>query len=514
VRRLGALLLQLLSQFVPNLFQAERLGGIMFKRFLLALWILILIPVCSHADPTFKSAMVKIYTVSSFPDYATPWNKEGPQSFSGSGVVIEGDRILTNAHVVSYETFLQVRSHGQAKKYDAYVLAVSHEADLAVLGVKDAAFFEGIAPIEIGGLPELQEPVVVCGFPTGGDTMSMTTGIVSRIENQTYIHSFMDMLAIQVDAAINPGNSGGPALSDDGLIVGVAMQTQEQADNISYLIPTPVIQHFLLDIDDGNFDGVPELGIYCQPTENNALQEKLGMSPEMTGVLVNRVAPETAADGVLNEGDVILKIDEFDIASDGTIEFRPQERTMFNYAAQRKQIGELISLEILREGKIKSVPMTLEHKIGTHRLVKIENDKQPTYYIYGGMVFNPLTINYLECWGDNWWNDAPKTLLSHLQQNWKKPKLQEIVVLNRVLPIEENVGYHDINDVQVVSINGKIIERMKDVVEILKHNSSEYVDIMTAKGSHIILKSKDGLKAKDSIKTVYDIKSDISGDLL
>ena len=135
--------------------------------------------------------------------------------------------------------------------------------------------------------------------------------------------------------------------------------------------------------------------------------------------------------------------------------------------------------------------MILEHKIGTHRLVRIENDKQPTYYIYGGMVFNPLTINYLECWGGNWWDEAPKALLSHLQRNWKKPGQEEIVVLNRVLPIEENVGYHDINDVQVVSINGKNITRMKDVVEIIDHNTTEYVDILTAKGSHIILKSKD-----------------------
>jgi S1-C subfamily serine protease len=486
----------------------------MLKKSLLVLGILFIIPVCAQADSGFKSAMVKIFTVSSFPDYTAPWNKEGPQSFSGSGVVIEGNRILTNAHVVSYETFLQVRSHGKAKKYDAFVLAVSHEADLAVLGVKDTTFFDGIEPIAVGGLPELQEPVVVCGFPTGGDTMSMTTGVVSRIENQTYIHSFMDMLAIQVDAAINPGNSGGPALSEDGRIVGVAMQTQQQADNISYLIPTPVIKHFLLDIDDGNFDGVPELGIFCQPTENKALQEKLGMSPEMTGVLVNRVVPETAAAAVVNEGDVILRIDEFDVASDATIEFRPQERTRFNFAAQRKQIGESISLEILRDGNVQNVSMILGHRIGTHSLVKIEQDKQPTFYIYGGIVFNPLTINYLECWGSNWWNEAPKALLSHLQQNWKQPQLQEIVVLNRVLPIEENVGYHNINDVQVISINGRNISRMKDVVDILGKNTDEYVDILTAKGSHIILKSQDGLKAKDAIKAVYDIKSDISDDLL
>ena len=209
-----------------------------------------------------------------------------------------------------------------------------------------------------------------------------------------------------------------------------------------------------------------------------------------------------------------MTIDEFDVASDGTIEFRPQERTIFNFAAQRKQIGESVTFEILRDGNIRSISMILEHKIGTHRLVRIENDKQPTYYIYGGMVFNPLTINYLECWGDNWWDEAPKALLSHLQRNWKKPGLEEIVVLNRVLPIEENVGYHDINDVQVVSINGKNIARMKDMVEILNHNATEYVDILTAKGSHIILKSKDRTNAKNSIKTMYDIKSDISGDLL
>lgn len=486
----------------------------MLRKSLFVLAILVLTPVRAQADPDFKPAMVKIFTVSSYPDYAAPWNKEGPQSFSGSGVVIEGNRILTNAHVVSYQTYLQVRSHGKARKYDAFVLAVSHEADLAVLGVKDPAFFDGIAPIAIGGLPELQEPVVVCGFPTGGDTMSMTTGVVSRIENQTYIHSLMDMLAIQVDAAINPGNSGGPALSEDGRIVGVAMQIQEEADNIAYLIPTPVIDHFLVDIDDGQLDGVPELGIFCQPTENSALQEILGMSPEMTGVLVNRVVPDTAAAAVLEEGDVILRIDAFDVASDATIAFRPHERTRFNYAAQCKQIGEPISFDILRRGEVRTVSMILGHRIGTHSLVRIEQDKPPTYYIYGGIVFNPLTINYLACWGSNWWNDAPKALLSHLQRNWKQPELQEIVVLNRVLPIEANVGYHDIADVQVVSINGRKIRRMQDVVDILGGNTAEYVDILTAKGSHIILKSQDGRKAKEAIQTAYDINADISDDLL
>ncbi|MGF3555330.1 MAG: S1C family serine protease, partial [Thermoplasmatota archaeon] len=159
-----------------------------------------------------SDAIVKVYAVSDPPDYLNPWNMMGPSSVTGSGAIIEGNRILTNAHVVSDLTFLQVRRYGDTQRYPARLLAISHQCDLALITVDDPHFFQGIEPLIIGDLPATNQEVLVYGFPMGGDTLSITKGVVSRIEHQPYVHSSISLLAGQIDAAINPGNSGGPVI--------------------------------------------------------------------------------------------------------------------------------------------------------------------------------------------------------------------------------------------------------------------------------------------------------------
>jgi len=191
------------------------------KNIIIVWAVLMMLPLMgtAQADRT-ENAMVKIYTIQSNPDYINPWNLEQPQMISGSGCIIDNQRILTNAHVVSNQTFVQVRAYGESRKFDAYVLYVSHNADLAILTTKEPAFFDDKPHLTLGDLPIIQQPVAVYGFPEGGDTLSITAGVVSRVEHSWYAHSFQQLLAIQVDAAVNDGNSGGPVLAD-GKIIGL-----------------------------------------------------------------------------------------------------------------------------------------------------------------------------------------------------------------------------------------------------------------------------------------------------
>ena len=152
-------------------------------------------------------------------------------SATGSGAIIGGKRILTNAHVVANHTFIEVERYGQRKRYIDKVKFISHQADLALLEVEDEAFFDGVVPLTFGGLPQIEQKVVVYGYPMAGSILSATMGVVSRIEHHRYSHSGEKFLAIQVDAAVNPGNSGGPALSD-GKIVGVVMHVIKRSQNI------------------------------------------------------------------------------------------------------------------------------------------------------------------------------------------------------------------------------------------------------------------------------------------
>lgn len=132
---------------------------------------------------------------------------------------------------MQYGSIIQLRKRGDDTKWVAELLAYGPECDLAVLTVRDERFWEGLQPIEFGELPALLDDVSVVGYPIGGESLSVTAGVVSRIELQEYAQGGETLLAIQIDAAINSGNSGGPVINEDDQLVGVAFQSLATLDS-------------------------------------------------------------------------------------------------------------------------------------------------------------------------------------------------------------------------------------------------------------------------------------------
>lgn len=461
-----------------------------------------------------SDAIVKVYAVSDPPDYLNPWNMMGPSSVTGSGAVIEGNRILTNAHVVSDLTFLQVRRYGDTQRYPARLLAISHQCDLALITVDDPSFFQGIDPLPTGDLPATNQEVLVYGFPMGGDTLSITKGVVSRIEHQPYVHSSITLLAGQIDAAINPGNSGGPVIVD-GKIVGVVMQGIPSSQNIGYMVPAPIIKHFFEDLSDEQLDGFPNLGVYMQYMENPDIREKYTMPVNITGVLVNQVIPGSSADGIIQPGDVILSIDDSPIANDGTVEFRAKERTNLAYIVQKHQIGDDLNLKILRNGKVQNLSVNLSSSYEKNWLIPYEQyETLPTYYIYGGLVFSPLSINLFNIWGSSWFNNAPKELVALLANNIPTVEGEQVIILLRVLPASVNDGYQNYAPWIVKKVNGKVVLNMKELVQAIESNeSNSFIILENNSNQQIVLNREKVKQANPQILATYKIREDRSLDL-
>jgi len=456
------------------------------------------LPCISIAKIDERDSMVKIYSVQNEPDYDNPWNMSGPESSSGSGCVIQGNRILTNAHVVSDQTFIQVRQHGQAKKYQARVVAVSHEADLALLTVDEPSFFSEVKSLQIGTLPEVQQEVVVYGFPEGGDSLSTTKGVISRIEHHKYVHSRLELLAAQLDAAINSGNSGGPVIVGNR-IVGVVMQSREKSENIGYMIPVPVIKHFLIDLEDGKYDGFPVLGVSFQHLENDSLRAMNGMRDEQTGALVVSTVPGTPAYGNLFPGDVILSVDGHQVANDCTVEFRRNDRTHLKYYVQQHQIGEELNLNIHRTGHEKSINLTLNRTWENNRLVPmLRYDVPPTYYVYGGLVFCPLTLNYILTWGDDWAEYAPYNLLNYYKYGKNNQVGEEVVIIIKALLSDVNNGYEDFIDKRIVQVNGKNILNLRELISIVESDSEKPFMVLKTEDGKIIALDRKKVKEKQA----------------
>ena len=117
-------------------------------------------------------------------DYLRPWQKGSQNSWSGSGFAIEGRRIMTNYHVTSESTDIRIRKHGSSKRFRGRVVCQGQDVDLAVVEVvEDADTFGRVPAVSFAQtLPPLQSSVNVVGYPTGGRTICVTEGVVSRVD--------------------------------------------------------------------------------------------------------------------------------------------------------------------------------------------------------------------------------------------------------------------------------------------------------------------------------------------
>ncbi|MED6183275.1 Protease Do-like 10, mitochondrial [Stylosanthes scabra] len=419
------------------------------------------------------NSVVKVFSVLCSPNYLLPWQNKSQRETMGSGFVIPGRRILTNAHVIADHSFVLVRKHGSPAKYRAEVKAVGHECDLAILTVESEEFWDGMNPLELGEIPLLQEAVAVVGYPQGGDNISVTKGVVSRVEPTQYVHGASQLMAIQIDAAINPGNSGGPAIMGNK-VAGVAFQNLSGAENIGYIIPVPVIKHFIYGVEEkGKYIGFCSLGLSCQPTENVHLRNHFGMQPDMTGVLVSKINPLSDAYNVLKKDDIILSFDGVPIANDGTVPFRNRERITFDHLVSMKQPNENAVIKVLRDGKeleLNIILRPLQPLVPVHQF-----DKLPSYYIFAGLVFVPLTQPYLHEYGEDWYNTSPRRLCERALRELPKKANQQLVILSQVLMDDINAGYERLAELQVLKVNGTDIDNLEHLCQLVENCNTESV---------------------------------------
>jgi S1-C subfamily serine protease len=480
--------------------------------------LLALLPVSIHAaevqDPAedeVRRSVVKIFATMQKPDYYQPWQTDPQDNVSGSGVIIKGRRILTNAHVVSDQTYIDVRKVGDSARYRARVEFVAHDAEVALLSVDDPAFFDGTQPVEFGGLPRQRDRLAAYGFPMGGDELSITEGVVSRIEVIEYTHSARMLLAIQTDAAINPGNSGGPVVKA-GRLAGISFQVVrgDGAESIGYVVPMPMIRRFLTDIADGRYDGVPRLGVVTQATQNPDLRRYFKVPPPHEGELVKKVVYGSSAWGVLKEGDVITAIDGTRIAQDGTVLAEDGKRLSWVHLVNMHQAGSEAGVDVIRGGKLQRLRLRLG--VFDEVVAGPYYDVKPSYFVHAGLVFTPLTRNYMTLW-----EDVATSFRMTQEFLVPSPERQQAVLLAYVLPHEVNAGYHEFRGILIDSVNGVRVGDMRDLVRAFEKPQDGFhvirTDDLTDFGGNIILDAARAAAAHPEILARHGIVSDRSADL-
>jgi len=462
-------------------------------------------------------SVIKIFAVRTEPNLSMPWQMKRQYSTTASGFAISDKRIVTNAHAIAFQTSIRVRKHGSAEKFVARVIGVCHQSDLAVLTVEDEAFWKDVDCLEFGDIPELQESITVIGYPTGGDSISVTKGVVSRVEETYYSHGNFRLLAIQIDAAINPGNSGGPALSVDMEVVGVCFETLINAENIGYIIPIPVVRHFLEDVErnKGLCSGFCDIGIQIQLMESEHIRLAMGMTQSQTGILVNKVYPLSDAMSVLEKDDVILSISGSPIGNDGTIAFRDGgERISFRYAILSLFDGDQVPMQILRKSEIIDVDVKVMKPGMLAAIPANQYDVIPSYFIFAGMVFQVLTQPFLsQEWGKEWQQKAPVRFVEKALYAAKEKADQEVVVVSQILAADINVTYQQYVPNIVTHVNNAPIRNLRHLVELVEGNNAPFLRLDLESERVIVLDSKLALTQNTEILESHNIPYVKSADL-
>jgi S1-C subfamily serine protease len=469
---------------------------------------------------TVANSVVKIFSTVRYPDVFKPWTKEAPTSVTGSGVVIEGKRILSNAHVVMYASEVQIQANQSGDKIAATVEAIAPGIDLAVLKLEDKTFFDTHPPLaQAKMLPEIKDAAMVYGYPEGGMSLSITKGIVSRIEFAPYNFPVMG-LRIQLDAAINPGNSGGPAVVGDKMI-GLAFSKLTDADNIGYIIPSEEIDLFLEDLKDGRYDGKPALFSDFQPLANPALRSFLKLDKSVQGIVVHDPNNEDPA-YPLKEWDVITKIGDTPVDDEGMIKLGPNLRVHFRYLVQKIAKDGKVPLTLVRDGKEMTVDAPVSPDLPM--IMPDLDGKYPSYFIYGPMAFSKasatFTRNFLTgARGGRfavWFSTMGSPLLARASDRQAFDGEELVVVPSPFFPDKLATGYANPYYQVVKTINGVKVRNLAHLVELLRDSQEEFIRIefYNRYGETLIFPREKMLAETDAILTDNGIRSQGSPDML
>ncbi len=463
------------------------------------------------------NSVVKIFATVRYPDPYKPWSKQAPAYETASGVVIAGDRILTNAHVVLYASQIQIQGNGAGDKIFAKVEAVAPGIDLAVLKLEDQSFFKSHAPLALAPkLPKIKDAVLAYGYPTGGTSLSITKGIISRIEYVSYNFP-VSGLRIQVDAAINPGNSGGPAIVDNRMIGLTFSKLGGGAENIGYIIPNEEIDLFLRGIVGGRYEGKPAMYDVLQKLQNPALRAYLGLAANVHGVIVNRPFRPDAA-YPLKRWDVITHIGGTPIDDEGMVRIGDDLRVEFQYLVQKIAKSGEVALTVVRAGKTLDIELPVSARRPT--LVGDLAGRYPSYFIYGPLVFSKATWQFLG------FLDKPQLartlgmMHSPLVSDALDPpgpgREELVVVSSPFFPNDLATGYLNPAGEVVRSVNGVRVTSLVQLVGLLRDLNTEFVTIEFDQrgGETLVFQRKALVAATEGILSDNDVRAQGSPDTM
>lgn len=385
--------------------------------------------ILDRATTSSHPQVLRVRATVSAPDFDVPGDVTEHERI-GVAVVVAPGRAVTLASTVAHAVDA------------ARIVAIDHDRDLALLAV-DA----DVSPVALDDLPAIGDVVLLVGAEVGH-------GVTREIHLTRYAHSQRHLMCFAVDPR-QPVDPGGAAVMRAGKLTGLVMQPDDEAR--VEVIPAAMIRAFLEG--QGKPPGVPALGVGFQPLVNPALVERFGAG----GILITSIDRDGTCDGFVAPRDVLLSIDGVAIDPEGLVPYAGQALRHYVLLGT-KHAGDRVRLGLRRDGHEHEVAVTLRPWLPF--VPAAPRDRVPRHLAFGGLVFQPLTRDYLMTW-ESWWNNAPKELLAAFYLGRRTAERHELVVLTDVVEAPATAGYDAYVNETVARVNDRIPRDLADLARIL-----------------------------------------------
>jgi S1-C subfamily serine protease len=416
-----------------------------------------------------NASLVKVNTTQQPWNFRIAWQKVPPQGKRGLGVLLSGNRILVTAQLVSDATYIELEQADSGKKLPAMVKAVDYEANLALLEptVNPETFFAGLKPMTIDSGARIKDALEVWQLGTVGELIS-TPLTINKVQVSRYVLESSVFLTYEANGIIrSEGNSFTLPVIRNGKLAGMLLR-YDSKNQVASVLPAPIIDHFLKDIADGNYQGFASLGVEFHQTLDDQFREYLGLKEGQQGVYVGTVTKGGSAESIgIKEGDIVLEMNGFKIDTRGNYKDPQFDTLSMSHIVRGKSfIGDELKVKVLREGKELTLTGKLTRKNPKDYLVwPYLFDRGSNYLVQGGLIFQELSQPYLQSFGEDWEGSAPLRLVhvaKHADEYQKQGK-RKIVFLSATLPTRTTQGYERLGGLIVTKVNDREINDLADL---------------------------------------------------
>jgi hypothetical protein len=461
------------------------------------------------ASQSVDDRVVLISVTSEKHDYASPWQKGEIVRSSITGCVIEGKRIVTAAYSLSDHVLIEAMKRGESRKYQASVVIIDYHMGLAILTVQDNTFFDGLKPVEF-------QPA---GTMTARNARVYKWDALSSLKEYTaelaktsirFYEPGCGVLMHQFSTSMNNGGNGEPVFID-GKLAGIATGLSNETKTL-YVIGTDVIRRMLKDASSGGYEGLPFFWISGAELQSDSnLREFFGVGRGEGGVLVTEVPAASSGSEVLLANDIILSINNVPLDDSGMYDSPYGKLHYYGLIQMDRFVGDEISMRILRDRKKLNVRFKLKPIPADCCTIQIISyDRDPRYYVYGGLVFQELSNGYLESFGQDWREKADKRLLyyyDNMKSFLQVENAERVVVLSRVLPDPVNRGYQFYRDLVLKRANGILVKDVGHLKKILDSAVSRFIVLEFAGETSVVMDRMEAVRREKDLLKIYNISS-------